>query len=133
MALGARQVLIIRYARASVAMGLVLFALPPAAQTWRGELSRGGSIVMDPDTRRALREEGGSTRPLWDGVHRLEDGSTVIVRDGVAVPTRDMVDAWSGAGPPEPLYEETQACGAADACAGALIIVSATPATQPSV
>ncbi|MEY6431107.1 hypothetical protein ABC977_01640 [Thioalkalicoccus limnaeus] len=33
-------------------------------------------------------------RPLWDGVHRLDDGSTVIVRDGIVVPTREMLEAW---------------------------------------
>jgi hypothetical protein len=114
---------LVRCVCALATLGLLLFALAPAAQTWRGDLSQGGSIVVDPDTRRALREEGGSTRPLWDGVHRLEDGSTVIVRDGVAVPTRDMVDAWSGARPPEPLYEDRwcmqlvrKTCGFDDAC-----------------
>jgi hypothetical protein len=123
MALGARQVLI-RFARVPAAAGLVLLALASAAETWRGELSRGGSIVVDPQTHRALREDGGATRPLWDGVHRLEDGSTVIVRDGVAVPTQEMYDAWSGARTPEPVYEDRwcmqlvrKTCGFDDACA----------------
>jgi hypothetical protein len=93
------------------------------AETWRGELQTGGQIVVDPDSHRAMREDGGITRPLWDGVHRLEDGSTVIVRDGVAVPTEDMYRAWSGGVAPEAVYAERwckqlvrKTCGFDDAC-----------------
>jgi hypothetical protein len=93
------------------------------AGTWRGELQTGGQILVDPDTHRALRQDGGATRQLWDGVHRLQDGSTVIVRDGVAVPTEDMYRAWSGGAVPEPIYAERwckqlvrKTCGFDDAC-----------------
>ena len=123
MAFGARQFRI-RIAGVVLAAGLCLLGPTAAADTWRGELSRGGSIIVDPDTHRALREDGGSTRPLWDGVHHLQDGSTVIVRDGVAIPTEDMYEAWSGGRPPEALYQERwctqlvrKTCGFDNACA----------------
>lgn len=93
------------------------------ADSWRGALESGGQIVVDPGTHRALREENGASRQLWDGVHRLEDGSTVIVRDGVAVPTEEMYRAWSG-GPasPSPYADRwcnqlvRKTCGFDDAC-----------------
>ena len=31
---------------------------------------------------------------MWDGVHQLEDGSVVIVRQGTAVPTQRMLETW---------------------------------------
>ena len=30
--------------------------------------------------------------PLWDGVHRLQDGSSITVRDGVMVPNREVLE-----------------------------------------
>jgi hypothetical protein len=105
---------------------LLLVPLAGTAQTWRGELQRGGEVVVDPETHRAVREEGGRTRQLWDGVHQLQDGSTVIVRDGVAIPTTEMYDAWAGGAAPEPVYRDRwckqlvrKTCGFDDACATA--------------
>ncbi|MGB5831234.1 MAG: hypothetical protein WBG92_04495 [Thiohalocapsa sp.] len=76
------------------------------AETWRGQLQRGGAIQVDPDTHRALRDGGGELRPMWDGVHRLDDGSTVIIRDGIAIPTEQMYRAWSRDTRPQPLFED---------------------------
>ncbi len=102
---------------------LLLAAPAIDAQTWRGALQRGGEIVVDPGTHRAVRQQDGATHPLWDGVHQLEDGSTVTVRDGVAVPTEDMYRTWRGSGPPAPVYAERwctqlvrKTCGFDDAC-----------------
>ncbi|NBC12236.1 MAG: hypothetical protein GVY09_02610 [Gammaproteobacteria bacterium] len=103
---------------------LVAVAVPEAhAQTWRGELQGGGEIVVEPGSHRALREQNGRTRQLWDGVHRLEDGSTVTVRDGVAVPTQDMYRAWRRDAAPEPVHAQDwckqlmrKTCGFDDAC-----------------
>ncbi|WP_296897617.1 hypothetical protein, partial [Thiohalocapsa sp.] len=117
-----------RFSRADLAAAVVLCLLiaaasASAAQRWRGELEGGGEIVVDPNTHRALRQDGGATRQLWDGVHRLEDGSAVTVRDGVAVPTEDMYRAWSQPAAPEPVYAEQwcrqlvrKTCGFDDAC-----------------
>jgi hypothetical protein len=36
--------------------------------------------------------QNGVQTQLWDGVHRLDDGSVVTVRDGRVVPTQQMID-----------------------------------------
>lgn len=61
---------------------------------WVGGLVGGGEIKVDGDSRRAFRVDGGREVPLWDGTHRLQDGTTVIVKDGIAVPTREMYSEW---------------------------------------
>ena len=109
---------------AALALACLCSAVPnAAAQAWRGELQSGGEIVVEPGTHRALRQDNGSSRQLWDGVHRLQDGSTVTVRDGVAVPTEDMYRAWRGTVAPQPVYAEDwckqlvrKTCGFDDAC-----------------
>lgn len=63
---------------------------------WTGALPDGSELRVDPSTRRAMRMEGEQARPLWDGVHRLEDGSVVIIRGGTAIPTEDMLRTWQG-------------------------------------
>ncbi len=65
-----------------------------SAADWEGALLDGSRLQVDPATRRAWRWENGQARPLWDGVHRLEDGSVVIVREGTAVPTEEMLETW---------------------------------------
>jgi len=99
----------VRTTAASAMLGVVLtatLAAPALAEQWRGELEGGGSLYVDPDTHRAVQDYGGVQRPAWSGVHRLDDGSTVIIRDGVAVPTEQMYQAWEGGGPPEPAFAE---------------------------
>ncbi len=44
----------------------------------------------------------GGVVPLWDGTHRLEDSSVMIVRDGQAVPTESMMNSWIGEPGSEP-------------------------------
>jgi len=66
------------------------FAQGPA---WQGHLKDGSLIQVDPTTwRPTVTTPQGATSQLWDGVHRLEDGSTVTVRSGVIVPTRQMLE-----------------------------------------
>ncbi len=77
----------------ALALGLKPIQLCLAAD-WGGRLADGARIEVDSDTRRAWRLEEGRRTLLWDGVHHLEDGSIVIVRDGVAVPTESMLRAW---------------------------------------
>jgi hypothetical protein len=86
-------------------------------------LESGGEISVDPQTHRATHDADGVQRPLWDGVHRLDDGSTVIIRDGIAVPTETMVDAWSRRPQPKPTLVERwcsqlvrKSCGFDGAC-----------------
>jgi hypothetical protein len=75
-----------------LAVGLaVQLAIPGVAHCWTGNLSNGSELRVDPGTHRAMQVDGDSARPLWDGVHRLEDGSVVIIRGGTAVPTEEML------------------------------------------
>lgn len=76
-------------------LSLLLAPLSPV-HGWTGALPDGSELRVDPATRRAMRVDGDRARPLWDGVHRLEDGSVVIIRGGTAVPTTDMLRTWEG-------------------------------------
>jgi hypothetical protein len=77
-------------------------SLPALADDWGARLSDGSGVEVDASTHRAWRLEDGRRTPLWDGVHRLEDGSVVIVRDGVAVPNPAMLETWNEAPPRRP-------------------------------
>lgn len=62
-----------------------------APDPWSGAGERGEAIAIDPATQRAtVTGADGTSRPLWDGVHRLEDGRTLIIRSGVVVQDVDM-------------------------------------------
>ncbi|TVQ93756.1 MAG: hypothetical protein EA400_01955 [Chromatiaceae bacterium] len=109
----------------AIIAGLLLLALLPSAlaESWQGALQRGGTLTVDPGSRRALIEQDGRERPLWDGVHRLEDGSTVTIRDGIAVPTAAMLDTWRGGPVPAATYIDRycqqlvrKTCGFDNAC-----------------
>jgi hypothetical protein len=105
-----------------LALSLGLAADAPA-DPWQSRLQGGAEVSVDPSTRRAVGTVNGQQRPLWDGVHRLDDGSTLIVRDGIAVPTAPMVEQWQADAEPEPLYEYhyckqlvRKTCGFDDVC-----------------
>lgn len=107
---------------------LLLFgvAADALAESWQGRLQGGAEVTIDPQTRRAMGTIDGVERPLWDGVHRLEDGSTVIVRDGIAVPTAPMFERWESEPKPEPVLVDRyceqlvrKTCGFDDACSNA--------------
>jgi len=53
---------------------------------WTSGMQGGGTVTIDPDTRRATITRDGVTSPLWNGVHRLQDGSVLIVNHGEVVP-----------------------------------------------
>ncbi|MEA3276639.1 MAG: hypothetical protein U9Q81_15365 [Pseudomonadota bacterium] len=108
-------------------LAVVLFLLasgPALAGSWTGTLQDGSVLKVDPETRRAMRYYNGGTTPLWDGAHRLENGSVVIVRDGEAVPTEDMMDVWSAEPGARPQLRERycdqlvrKVCGFRNECA----------------
>jgi hypothetical protein len=83
-------------------------SLPTQANDWNARLSDGSGVEVDASTHRAWRLEDGRRTPLWDGVHRLEDGSVVIVRDGVAVPNPAMLETWNEALPRRPDVTERE-------------------------
>ena len=68
---------------------LVLSVSAPAQSGWSGSLHDGREIVADPHSNRVVIGSGEAQgEPLWDGVHRLSDGSTVTIRSGVMVPNQ---------------------------------------------
>ena len=65
---------------------LGLSAISATAVDWTSGLQGGGMVTVDPDTQRATVTRDGVTSPLWNGVHRLQDGSAMIVNHGEVVP-----------------------------------------------
>ena len=103
-------------------------------------LEGGGVVSVDPDTRRATVTTGGVTTPLWNGVHRMQDGSALIINNGEAVPgepsqsPRQLPPAetadWEGAriagySPCEQLVHRV--CGLHNECAS---VTACSPAQQ---
>ncbi len=95
---------------------------------WQAELEDGRQIQVDPQTNRAvIQSAGGAATPLWDGVHRLSDGSVITVRSGLMVPNADVMALRRGE-PAETAPPSSgtacddlmlQACGLNDECAAA--------------
>jgi len=81
---------------AAVAGVLLLLSLSPVRAAddpgaWSRATQQGRAITIDPRTHRAtVSGADGQDRPLWDGVHRLDDGRTLIIRSGVVVEDVDM-------------------------------------------
>ncbi len=79
---------------ASALSGAIQFSTTAAADdttAWSRATQRGEAIAIDPQTQRAtIAGPDGTSRPLWDGVHRLDDGRTLIIRSGVVVQDVDM-------------------------------------------
>lgn len=104
-------------------VGLVLLGGGARGESWSGTLRDGSTLRVDPETHRPMRQYEGGTAPLWNGVHQLDDGSVVIVREGAAVPTEPMIRAWGSAGaPPSTLTDRycdlliRKACGFHQEC-----------------
>jgi hypothetical protein len=72
---------------------MALFLLPAKADQWSSKLEGGGTVTVDPETNRASVTRDGVTTPMWNGVHRLQDGSSLIVNHGVAVPTQPIIES----------------------------------------
>lgn len=85
------------------------------AASWDAELQDGRQISVDPATNRPLIQSGsGSGTPLWDGVHRLSDGSVITVRSGVMVPNEEVLSLRRGepAEPERPAEAGSVSCDA---------------------
>jgi hypothetical protein len=61
--------------------------------SWIGQLQDGSEIAIDPTTNKATRSWQGEESQLWDGVHRLNNGAVIIVRDGVVVKDMAVLNA----------------------------------------
>lgn len=89
----------------SVCPALLLALAMPAVAAWNAQLQNGGQVRVDPETNRATVTRDGVTTPLWDGVHRLEDGSVITVRSGQVVPNEAILRARK---PPPPPTDKAQ-------------------------
>jgi hypothetical protein len=107
-------------------ISLLAFAvdLPAQADAWQANLKDGGTVRVDPQTRKPTLYYGGGSTQLWDGVHEMEDGSVITVRDGVVVPDESMLHTWAHPTPTEPADQVTpceklarKACGLQGQCA----------------
>jgi hypothetical protein len=47
-------------------------------------LQDGRGIFINPQTQKTMRSDVPDTS-LWDGTHRLDDGSVIIIREGVVI------------------------------------------------
>jgi hypothetical protein len=81
--------------------------IPGALSEWTSQLEAGGKVSVDPTTNRATVTRQGVSTPLWDGVHRLQDGSVITVRSGQVVPNEEILRAREPA--PEAVTDEAQA------------------------
>ncbi|WP_201245906.1 hypothetical protein [Halochromatium salexigens] len=79
----------------------------PSGQPWRGTLQSGAEVWVDPRTNRPMTRGAGYQTQLWDGVHRLSDGTELHVRNGRVVPTTEMLERRHAT--PTPPTPEAQA------------------------
>ena len=61
---------------------------------------QGDVVTVDPDSNRATVTRDGATIPMWDGAHRMQDGSVLIINRGIAVPNKAILEP-SQLPPPE--------------------------------
>jgi hypothetical protein len=75
-------------------LSLVAAAIALPALAYETRLQDGTRVQIDPRTNRATTfDNRGEGTVLWDGVHRLEDGSIITIRSGVVVPNVGMVES----------------------------------------
>jgi hypothetical protein len=76
---------------------MIVLLLPLSAfadnPSWQGQLQDGSQISIDTNTNKVSRDAQGVSSPLWDGVHKLDNGAVIIVRDGVVVKDQVVIEA----------------------------------------
>jgi hypothetical protein len=78
-----------------LAVGLIILSTASFADSpsWNGALLDGSHIAIDPETNRVTRMTDGVSMPLWDGVHNLDNGAVIIVRNGVVIKDLAIIEA----------------------------------------
>jgi hypothetical protein len=61
--------------------------------SWQGKLHDGSQVSIDSNTNKVIRSTEGEVSPLWDGVHKLDNGAVIIVRDGVVIKDQVIIEA----------------------------------------
>ena len=82
---------LLRAMRPTTFVVTVMIMAGAGASSLDSRLSDGTPIQFDSNTNR-VTVPGSGGRPLWDGVHTLQDGSTITIRSGVAVPNMPMAE-----------------------------------------
>jgi len=90
-----------------------------------GGMGGGGVVRMDPNTQKPTHHSDQGSVPLWDGVHRMDDGSVVIVKGGVVVKDERVLDKVTqqqandpvAAKPSDCMDLVKKLCGAQNECA----------------
>ena len=87
----------------SIAILCMMQARTPIAlaDDWSGTYTGGGEVSVDHRTNHATIKRDGVETQLWDGVHELDDGSSLTVHAGQAVPTREIIDSRRQPAQPE--------------------------------
>lgn len=74
-----------KYLISTLILITAIISVPALAQTWGGGLQDGSQVQINPQTNKATRLTEKGSSQLWDGTHRLNDGSVIIVRDGIVI------------------------------------------------
>jgi hypothetical protein len=90
--------------RLALLLSLVLPVGTVLAGGWTSQLQGGGTVTVDPNTNRATVTRNGVTSQIWDGAHRLQDGTILIVGTS---PCERLVRRVCG---------DKNQCGEAEAC-----------------
>ncbi len=81
------------------------------AADWTSQLQGGGTVTVNPNTNRATVTQRGVTTQLWDGAHRLQDGSILITNRGVAIPNESILESRQLPPPEEEEWEDVRIVG----------------------
>ena len=68
---------------------------------------QGYELRYDPQTSRVETRVNGQVQPMWDGVHRLENGQVLRIRNGIAVRDETVMQNESS---PQFLRDEVSTC-----------------------
>jgi hypothetical protein len=74
-----------------ISLVFVCIAGQAEESAWEGQLQDGSQITIDPTTNKVTRTKNGESTLLWDGVHQLDNGAVIIVRDGIVVKDRAIL------------------------------------------
>ena len=81
------------------------------AQSLTKDMEDGSIIQIDPVTNKATRFSPEGTVQLWDGTHQMQDGSILIVKDGIVTSGYDSASSSNRTvTPEESFYKPTSAC-----------------------
>jgi hypothetical protein len=80
-------------ARSIIIAILAAGAFTAQAGSWSTRMLNGNEVVVDPNTNRATVNVDGVTTQLWEGTHRMQDGSVLIIRNGIAVPNKNILES----------------------------------------